>query len=239
MFGDSSGESPLQRREPLTCLQSQLVYFEETYTNNAHRRLADSHRQSTRIEHIHFGLAGMEEYYMSFKEKWSIHAKTQFEVESFKIDFSNIYYHIGMRDWGPFTIPADPYFPELGQEVQITPEAINSLYWVEPIKPHSVFRRNVEDKANQFQWVSSTINIIKLAKVIPSMIQQAIKRAMQPARDKLRGLCATVEVLENDVIALRKDVAALTGPPPSSNPIPPELVAVTSQPEAPKSPPDD
>ncbi|MCE3052480.1 hypothetical protein HAX54_052730 [Datura stramonium] len=55
-------------------------------------------------------------------------------------------------------------------------------------------------------------HIVKLSKAIPSMIQQAIKKAMQPTRDTLRGLCATVEVLEN---------------------------AVTSQPEAPKSPSDD
>ncbi|MCD9641081.1 hypothetical protein HAX54_026953 [Datura stramonium] len=35
--------------------------------------------------------------------------------------------------------------------------------------------------------------IVKLSKAIPAMIQQSIKKAMQPARDKLRGLCATVE----------------------------------------------
>ncbi|MCE0482039.1 hypothetical protein HAX54_040373 [Datura stramonium] len=184
---------------------------------------------------------GIEEYYMTFKEKRSIHAETQFEVEPFKTDFANIYYQIGMRDWGPFTILVDPYFPKLvwefyasykawkclqkhkvqtntmpclpsiwvrGQEVPITPEAINSLYWAEPIQPNSVFHR-------------------KLEKAIPSMIQQAIKKAMQPARDKLRGLCTTIEVLENDVIALRKDVATLIGPPPTSNPTPPEPAAVT------------
>ncbi|MCD7459898.1 hypothetical protein HAX54_042215 [Datura stramonium] len=71
------------------------------------------------------------------------------------------------------------------------------------------------------------------------MIQQAIKKAMRPARDKLRGLYATVEVLESDVIALRKDVATLTGPLLASDSNPPEPGAVTSQPEEPKSPPDD
>ncbi|MCE0480842.1 hypothetical protein HAX54_037994 [Datura stramonium] len=68
--------------------------------------------------------------------------------------------------------------------------------------------------------------IVKLAKAIPSMIQQAIKKAMQPARDKLRGLCTIVEVLENEVITLRKDVATLTTPPPTSNPTPPEPAAI-------------
>ncbi|MCD9559641.1 hypothetical protein HAX54_017772 [Datura stramonium] len=71
------------------------------------------------------------------------------------------------------------------------------------------------------------------------MIQQATKKAIQPARDKLRGLCATIEVLENDVISLRKDVATLTVSPPASNLILPEPPAMTSQPEAPKIPLDD
>ncbi|MCD7470419.1 hypothetical protein HAX54_010289 [Datura stramonium] len=239
--------------------------------------------------------------------------------------------------------------------VAITPEAINSLYWAEPIKPNSTFHRKVDGKENQFQWVayisamgqpqwaisgglihhrdlkfearmwldlvcarlipsqnttevpikfeipiayimdhvhinmersaqinskegpsnrthhyhilaldaptmkrakgiekrtqpppsmpSSTpegqLQIVKLAKAIPSMIHQGIKKAMQPARDKLRGLCTTVDVLENEVITLRKDVATLTRHPLASNPNPPEPAAVTSQPKAPKIPPDD
>ncbi|MCE0482113.1 hypothetical protein HAX54_040515, partial [Datura stramonium] len=81
--------------------------------------------------------------------------------------------------------------------------------------------------------------VMKLAKAIPSMIQQAIKKAMQPSREKLKGLCTTVELLENEVITLRKEVAALTQPPSTSSPTPLEPAAVPSQPEAPKSPPDD
>ncbi|MCE3050101.1 hypothetical protein HAX54_046466, partial [Datura stramonium] len=81
--------------------------------------------------------------------------------------------------------------------------------------------------------------IMKLAKAIPSMIQQTIKKAMQTAREKLRGLCAIVEVLENEVITLRKDMDTLTVPPPASNPTHPEPTIVTSKPEAPKSLPDD
>ncbi|MCD7465483.1 hypothetical protein HAX54_001405, partial [Datura stramonium] len=61
----------------------------------------------------HFGLAGMGQHYVSFKEKRSIHAEAEVEVESFKTTFPNIYYQIGMRYWGPFTILVDPYFPEL------------------------------------------------------------------------------------------------------------------------------
>ncbi|MCD7455262.1 hypothetical protein HAX54_027565, partial [Datura stramonium] len=55
----------------------------------------------------------MEDYYVFFKEKISIHAETQFEVECFKDDFPNIYYQIHIRDWGPFTTLVGPYFPEL------------------------------------------------------------------------------------------------------------------------------
>ncbi|MCD9637833.1 hypothetical protein HAX54_021340 [Datura stramonium] len=70
--------------------------------------------------------------------------------------------------------------------------------------------------------------LMKLSKAIPSMIQQAIKKAMQPAREKLKGLCTTVEVLENKVVTLRKEVATLTGPPSANNPIPLEPTVVPS-----------
>ncbi|MCE0480864.1 hypothetical protein HAX54_038055 [Datura stramonium] len=134
----------------------------------------------------------MEEYYIAFKEKRSIHAEAQFEVDTFKKAFLDIYDQIGVHDWGSFTISVDPYFPELlwefyssyrtrqrllkhkdrietlpclplvwvcGQEVPITPKAINSLYWVELIQSHSTFSKKVEDKANQFQWVANMIAI--------------------------------------------------------------------------------
>ncbi|MCD9559717.1 hypothetical protein HAX54_017889 [Datura stramonium] len=55
----------------------------------------------------------MGKYYVAFKEKRSIHAEAQFEVDSFKNAFPNIYDQIGMRNWDPFTIPVDPYFLEL------------------------------------------------------------------------------------------------------------------------------
>ncbi|MCE3049758.1 hypothetical protein HAX54_045725, partial [Datura stramonium] len=34
-------------------------------------------------------------------------------VESIKDEFPDIYNQISIRYWGPFTIPVDPYFPEL------------------------------------------------------------------------------------------------------------------------------
>ncbi|MCD7449061.1 hypothetical protein HAX54_048959, partial [Datura stramonium] len=72
--------------------------------------------------------------------------------------------------------------------------------------------------------------LMNLAKPIPSMIQQAIKKAMQPSREKTKGLCTTVEVLQNEVVTLRKEVATLTGPPYASNPTPLEPTAMPHSP---------
>ncbi|MCD7460394.1 hypothetical protein HAX54_043464, partial [Datura stramonium] len=52
---------------------------------------------------------------------------------------------------------------------------------------------------------------------------------MQPARDKLKSLCSTVEVLKSKVSTLRKEVVALSGPPSTSNPIPPKPEAVPTK----------
>ncbi|MCD9644706.1 hypothetical protein HAX54_033126 [Datura stramonium] len=41
--------------------------------------------------------------------------------------------------------------------------------------------------------------LVRFAKAIPSMIQNAIKKALQPAKDKLASLCSTVDVLESEV----------------------------------------
>ncbi|MCE0482122.1 hypothetical protein HAX54_040524 [Datura stramonium] len=55
----------------------------------------------------------MEDFYITFKKKCVIHAKSQFDAESFKSACPDIYHRVGMRDWSPFTIPIDPYFSEL------------------------------------------------------------------------------------------------------------------------------
>ncbi|MCE3051520.1 hypothetical protein HAX54_050061 [Datura stramonium] len=122
-----------------------------------------------------FGLEGMEEFYIDFKEKHVIHAKDQFDAESFKIACPNIYHQKGTCDWGPFTISVHPYLLELG----------------------------------------------------------AIKKALQPAKDKLASLCFTVDVLECKVGTLKQEVASLTAPSSTAQPNPCEPKAV---PEAPKSP---
>ncbi|MCD9560091.1 hypothetical protein HAX54_018533 [Datura stramonium] len=133
----------------------------------------------------------MGDFYITFNEKCVIRAEAQFDEESFQTICPDIYNHIGMRDWGQFTLPVDPYFPELvwelyasyrerkqlmkledrtkaflrltsvwvqGKEVKVTLEAINSLYWEEPISPHPILRKKKEDKANQFQWLAHIIS---------------------------------------------------------------------------------
>ncbi|MCD7463877.1 hypothetical protein HAX54_051624 [Datura stramonium] len=135
-----------------------------------------------------FGLEGMEEFYIAFKEKRVIHAEAQFDAESFKMACPDIYHQIGTRDWGPFTIIVDPYLLELvwefyasyrarkqlmkqrgkteagscltslwvrGQEV--TPETINTIYWGEPIPSYLIFHNKVENIATQLQWVANLI----------------------------------------------------------------------------------
>ncbi|MCD7453629.1 hypothetical protein HAX54_021682 [Datura stramonium] len=69
------------------------------------------------ISQLHFGLDEMEAYYVSFKGKRYITAEAQFEVKSLKDGFPNIYNQIGIRDWGPFTMPIGPDFPELVWEI--------------------------------------------------------------------------------------------------------------------------
>ncbi|MCE2055305.1 hypothetical protein HAX54_042379 [Datura stramonium] len=69
--------------------------------------------EAQRILELRFRLDKMESYYLSFKGNRFITAEPQFEVESFKDDVLNIYNQIGIRDWGPLTIPVGPYFPKL------------------------------------------------------------------------------------------------------------------------------
>ncbi|MCD9642067.1 hypothetical protein HAX54_028665 [Datura stramonium] len=64
--------------------------------------------------------------------------------------------------------------------------------------------------------------LVQLAKAIPSMIPLAIKKALQPGKDKLTRLCSTVQVLESEVNTLRKEVAALSAPPSTGHPTPHE-----------------
>ncbi|MCE3051847.1 hypothetical protein HAX54_050982 [Datura stramonium] len=198
-----TSDSPVGEPVGMMFTPRPLIYADDS---SSHKGQAS---MSTSNTHILFGLDRMEDYYVSFKEKRSIHVEAQFEVESFKNSFLDIYDQIGMCDCDQFHTVVAP---------TITPPDFLKL-------------------AQRAQVHES--QLVKLAKAIPSMTQLAMKKSMQLARDKLKGLCTTVEVLENKAITLRKEVAALNGPPSSSNPIPSEPAVVPSQPEEPRSPPDD
>ncbi|MCE3050256.1 hypothetical protein HAX54_046759 [Datura stramonium] len=269
---------------------------------------------------VWFGLERTEEYYVAFKEKCSIRVEAQFEVDSCKNAFPDIYDQIGMRDWGPFTIPVDPYFLELvgnsmlhtgpgndssstraaqmhyhayrrfvcagkraKQQVTVLPfpslmsmlcvwaacplfRPLDRTVWdgsvitlaIKTDKDAPLMKRAkcTENRTppppsesshtlvvqlgtiaiptpthSDFLKVEKRVQVheihnVKLAKAIPSMIQLAIKKSMQLARDKLKSLCSTVEVLEREVCTLRKEVAALSVPPSARNPIPSEPAVV-------------
>ncbi|MCE2056142.1 hypothetical protein HAX54_044116, partial [Datura stramonium] len=55
----------------------------------------------------------MKTCYVNLEEKWSINAEALFEVGSLNDNFPDIYDQFQIRDWEPFTMPLDPYFPEL------------------------------------------------------------------------------------------------------------------------------
>ncbi|MCE3216161.1 hypothetical protein HAX54_005154 [Datura stramonium] len=52
--------------------------------------------------------------------------------------------------------------------------------------------------------------LVRLAKAISSMIQSALKKALQPAKDKLTHLCSKVDVLESEVTTLQQEMATFT-----------------------------
>ncbi|MCD7458895.1 hypothetical protein HAX54_039519 [Datura stramonium] len=170
--------------------------------------------EALRIVHLCFGLARMEEYYVSFKEKRSINAGLNLRMQQ------RILKHKGRVD----TILCLLFVWVWGQEVNITPEVINSIDWATPIQPDEThvnvraiiaeqFKMKAKQQATLLPYPSllkiaqmgqsHESQIVKLSKAIPSMIQQA----MQPAREKLRGLYAKVDALENEVITLRNEVA--------------------------------
>ncbi|MCD9559876.1 hypothetical protein HAX54_018203, partial [Datura stramonium] len=212
----------------------------------------------------------MEEYYVAFKEKRSIYAEAQFEVDFFKNAFPDMYDQIGMRDWGPFTIlvkaiasqAQGPHryitMPTIGlgtgtrgtynsREVPIEVVILFACIMdhvhinVEELIEDK-FKRRAKQHATSCHFPASTIRAdsvitlvtktnkdaptmkrakctsrktppppsvssttstaqfypATLAKAIPYMIQTAIKKVVQPAKDKLKSLCSTVEVLESE-----------------------------------------
>ncbi|MCD7472823.1 hypothetical protein HAX54_014192 [Datura stramonium] len=174
--------------------------------------------------------------------------EAQFDVNTFRIAFPDIYQQIGLRDWGPFTIPVDPYFPKLVWEFYASYRArIHCLQhkyssatwpclasvWVHGLELSPdllVLAQKVKAHENQ---------LVKLAKAIPSMIHLSIQRALQPTRDKLLGLFSTVDALEKEVITLRKEISSPSAMPSPSLPSHAMPAMMHDKPDAPRSPLDD
>ncbi|MCD9639285.1 hypothetical protein HAX54_023710, partial [Datura stramonium] len=81
--------------------------------------------------------------------------------------------------------------------------------------------------------------LVKLANTIPYMIQLSIQKPCNLREISWKAYAVPVEVIKNEVITLRKEVVALSGPLSTNNLIPPKPIAVPSKPEAPRSPLDD
>ncbi|MCE3050339.1 hypothetical protein HAX54_047005, partial [Datura stramonium] len=67
-----------------------LIQFWKTPLTDAIAQGAESNKEM-QINQLHFGLNKMKNYYVQYKEKWSITAEARFEVDSFKDDFPDIY----------------------------------------------------------------------------------------------------------------------------------------------------
>ncbi|MCD7453974.1 hypothetical protein HAX54_022892, partial [Datura stramonium] len=115
-----------------------------------------------------------------------------------------------------------PLFRPLDRTLQANAESHNS--------PPANFLNNAQRAKMHENW------LVWLAKALPSMLHNAIKKSLLPAKDKFASLCSTIDVLESEVRTLKQEVAALTAPPSTSQPNPFESEVV---PEAPRSSPDD
>ncbi|MCD9638959.1 hypothetical protein HAX54_023182 [Datura stramonium] len=231
-----------------------------------------------------FGMEGMEEFYIAFKEKPVIYAEAQFDAESFKTAYPDIYHQIGTRDWSPFTLPVDPYLLEMVWEFYTSYRERQQLMkrrgsieagscltsvWVrgqempangvimlatktkkeDPSMKRAKFTCKMTLPSSSSSTHTATtqlhtaepqssppldfLNIEQRAKMHEN--QGTLKKALQPAKDKLAILCSTVDVLECKVGTLKRDVVALTAPSSIAQPNPCEPKPV---PEAPRSPPD-
>ncbi|MCD9644517.1 hypothetical protein HAX54_032772 [Datura stramonium] len=79
--------------------------------------------------------------------------------------------------------------------------------------------------------------LVRLAKVISSMIQSAFKKSLHPSKDKLTHLCSKVDVVESEMTTLQQEVAILTAPTNQPTPCGPKMVP--PQVKEPISSPDD
>ncbi|MCD7462688.1 hypothetical protein HAX54_049103 [Datura stramonium] len=181
----------------------------------------------------------MEEFYIAFKEKHVIHAEAQFDAESFKMPLDMTVQAYSVITLATKTNKEAPAMKRekysrnmtLPSSSASTHTATAPLHTVEPqgSPPPDLLNIALRDKMHKNQ-------LVRLAKDLPAMIQGAIKKALQPPKDKLARLCSTVDVLECKVGTLKQEVAALIAPSPIGQPKPCEPEAII---EAPRSLSDD
>ncbi|MCD7469153.1 hypothetical protein HAX54_007992 [Datura stramonium] len=114
-----------------------------TVADISHERDLD---EEQKIAQIHFGLEGIEPYYLSFREKSP--GLYFFEIgERILCLLSDSAKHLetqGLVDEMPYLSS----IPEKGREVDITPATINTIYWAEPVHHGTGFARRIDAKDN-------------------------------------------------------------------------------------------
>ncbi|MCD7471834.1 hypothetical protein HAX54_012563 [Datura stramonium] len=120
-----------------------------------------------------------------------------------------------------------------GQEVQVTPEEINSLYWEELISLHPILPQKIENKENQFQWVAQVI--------AQGQPQWAMSKGLIHRRDLKFDARMCLDLVYFRLMPSRntpeQEVTKITAHTNQPTPCDPE--AVPQQVEAPRSPPVD
>ncbi|MCE3050560.1 hypothetical protein HAX54_047520 [Datura stramonium] len=72
--------------------------------------------EEKKIEQLHFGFEGVEDYYLSFQEKRTITNEVWFDVNFFKENIPNTTNQFHIWDWDPSTEVPSPYFSKFVRE---------------------------------------------------------------------------------------------------------------------------
>ncbi|MCE0481762.1 hypothetical protein HAX54_039780 [Datura stramonium] len=150
--------------------------------------------EEERISHLRFGLKGMKAYYLSYKENRVITENVKFNVESFQTNFPNIANQFEVQAEVDFKT-SDPPTSKISDDASI------SLTADKHVPPKASGLLKIAHMAR-----SHNTQLLKLAKTIPLMILQAIKKVMKLVVDKLGSLCAQMDVLEGEVAAIREEL---------------------------------
>ncbi|MCE0480729.1 hypothetical protein HAX54_037821 [Datura stramonium] len=100
-----------------------------------------------------------------------------------------------------------------GQEVSITPEAINSIYWADLVRPSLGFTRRLIEKDNQLAWVADKT---RKAEGVITLATKRGKDAPVSKRPKLTsGSSASPPTMPSDEASVSHMATKLVSPPKS------------------------